>query len=240
MKNLVYITIALLAVACSKENRCFDGPGKESSRIIVLKNDFQKIHVFDNLGLHFINDSLNYLEIIGGNNLLPNITIDQSADILKIKNENKCQFMSKQDDITIIYHFTSLSELGAFGYGRISSDHEIMTSFRIVGDESYSFINLSINNDSIYISMNGAPQIDLSGTTNYLYAYSVGKANYHFEGLNAQHAHGHNKGIGDFHLKATQKYLIELRSIGDFYLYDTSGVEQLIYIEGNGKIYYRN
>jgi hypothetical protein len=176
--------------------------------------------------------------IIGGENMINNVLVEENNAMLTISNENKCLFVSKNDDITVEFHYTSLSELQLYGYGDVTSNSPITENTRINGSFCFSDIHLEFQNDSTFIALEGAPRIELSGSSNYLYAYSFGKGELDAFSLQTQTCHGHNSSLGDLNLRASQQYILELRSAGDIFLYDTTGTEIYLTHEGEGTIHY--
>lgn len=238
MKYLIIIISSLLFVNCEKDNRCFDRPGKMETRVESIDSDFSELNLYDDLNYYLINDSLDFVEITGGKNLIQNVQIFNQNGVMEIFNSNKCLFVSNNDAVDITIHYSTMEELGLFGYGDVSSIDAITHNLKVFGENCYSTIDIQARNDSTTLIIEGAPQVSISGSTDYIYAYTVGKGNYFLENLNAYYAHAHNKGIGDIHIKADSSYIIELRSRGDIFIYDTLHTDRFITIDGEGSIFY--
>lgn len=237
--RLLIIPIVIIALSsCQKDNRCFDGPGKVKSLTLAFNDSINVIQLNDDINYKLINDSLDYMEIQGGEHMIHNISISEENKTMSISNNNKCLFMSNNDATNITIHYSEISALYLNGYGTVESLDTIYYNLNLFGEDCYSTIDLLIHNDSTYISLSGSPQLTTKGFSNYLYSYTVGKGNFFLNETKTHFCHGHNRGIGDFHLNADQNYIIELRSRGDIYIYDTVGVQQSITIKGDGKIYY--
>lgn len=192
----------------------------------------------DDIHYQLINDSLNELEIVGGSNMIQNVLLEENNHEMTLSNENKCLFASNNDDITVTIHYSQLEGLYFSGYGDITSLDTIKQNLKIQGQDCFSTINLLANTDSLYIALEGSPQLTLSGAGNYFYAYIVGSGNYHCEEFYTQHCHGHNRGAGDIHLRADDSYIVELRASGDIYLHDTINTSRFYTITGSGSIVY--
>lgn len=225
-------------INCQKENKCFDTPGKEASLTIPVVAEISSLEIYDDLNLILIHDTVDFIEITGGKNLINNILISEDEAKTSFKNDNKCLFMSNKDDIYISVHYKQLKALGLFGYGDIMSVNSITENLTVYGDDCYSTIGLNVDNDSTYLSLSGAPQLTLKGHSDYLYAYTVGKGNFFLQETQTHLCHGHNRGIGDLHIHADQNYIVELRSRGDIYIYDTINTNRIITKIGDGEIYY--
>lgn len=237
MRTFFFILTLLLLISCNKENRCLDRPGDAASIIVPFDSSISNFHIYDNLDVLLTNDSITYIEISGGKNLISNIDILVNLDKIEFTNSNKCLFYSKNDHVELNIHYRSLNELYLMGYGDVRSNNKINSNLKIHGHNCFSSIDLTVENDSTYIAFEGAPQIKLQGHSNYLYAYSFGKGNYDCSELQTHTTHGHNSSLGDLYLSADQQYILELRSKGDIYLKDTIGINLFVTNEGEGQIF---
>lgn len=224
---------------CRKGNRCFDQPGRTITKTQHLTQSYRQLVVKDDLNLILVKDQQDFIEIVGGENMVDNILLLETPNSLYLSNDNRCPFMSKNDSITIIFHYTQLRQLTLNGFGNISSPDTIRTSMILHAEDSYSSVHLTFDNDSLEVNgISGAPQIKLSGKTKHLTTYSTGYGNFYLQNLAADFAHGHNRGIGDMHLQPLQILIVELRSRGDFYIYETDSIIEYITNAGEGNIYY--
>lgn len=237
MRILIFVILSIIIIGCNKQNRCFDRPGELTTITTSFDSSINAFTIYDDLNIVLVHDSLNTVIITGGKNMVNNVLFITMGDEMSISNSNKCLFLSNNDEIEVTVHYTNLSQLSLNGYGNISFDLPIVENLKLTGQDCYSSILMNLNNDSTVITLEGAPQINATGSCNYLYAYTVGKGNYFMQDLQSHHAHGHNRGIGDIHLKADSSYIVELRSRGDIYLHDTTGIQTFIVLEGDGSIY---
>lgn len=240
MKVIIYILLLFLAfTSCKKstERKCIKSSGVEST--IVLDNiTANNIVLSDNISLILVPDSMNKVELIGGENLLSFINVFQDNKKLLISNENKCNFLRKEDKIEVVYHFSSLDSLFLNGFGDVENRDTIYDDLYIECEESFSTIDLVLNNNkTILIGQVGGIEATFAGFSDDLYMYNSGAGKLNASKLITKKAHGHSQGLGDLFLNATEQLIVELRSRGDFYIYTTPNTDINITKEGDGRVF---
>ncbi len=241
MRSIILVILSFLMLICCKksnERRCVKSSGKNQSNTIN-DIDVSSIEVNDNISLILVNDSLNQLEIIGGEHLLEYISNEIFDHKLTLSNNNKCNFLRKKDSITVIYHFTHLDTLLINGFGNIYSEDTIKNDIYIYAEESFSSIDLTFDNqNTTIIGQIGSIEAVLHGSCSNLYMYSNGAGKMDARDLFCKNAHGHSQSLGDFYLNAIEYLNIELRSAGNFYIYNSENAILNITKEGIGEILY--
>lgn len=96
MKNgWIYMIVIFIALcSCKKaENRsCFKNAGNEKTEVISLKS-IDSLFLYDNIIYTLIPDTITFLELSGGENLLNHIEYLDFDKKLVIRNNNKCNFL---------------------------------------------------------------------------------------------------------------------------------------------------
>ncbi|MEX1192330.1 MAG: DUF2807 domain-containing protein [Brumimicrobium sp.] len=114
MKHILIHTILgilILSVGCKKaeDRNCLKSNGNTSSLKLNFENEVDSLFLFDNLEYIIIPDSINYIELIGGKNLLNHIDAQYSNAGISIRNENKCNFLrSYKQKIKAEIHIKSI------------------------------------------------------------------------------------------------------------------------------------
>lgn len=242
MRSLIVIILSLsLLMSCKKSNerRCVKSSGNISA--IVLEDiSATQINMNDNISLTLVNDSLNQIEIKGGENLLSFITHEILGSQIIFNNTNKCNFLRNEDKIAIIYHYTHLDSIFLNGFGNLNNLDTIKHDIYIYTEESFSDIALAFNNNNTtLIAQVGSVETLLSGKCDNLYLYSNGAGKMDARDLECKYAHGHSQGLGDFFINAKDYLNIELRSAGNFYVYNAENAIQNIVQEGSGQIIFQ-
>jgi len=122
--NALFIFAALwLFSGCQKG--CLSSTGKETTETREIEN-FRHIQLWDNIDLVIIQDTFNQLQLTAGENLLPNIKSTLTDGVLKLSNENKCNWLrSYSKPIEAVLHVKDLYELEIHGTGEIRSTNTI-------------------------------------------------------------------------------------------------------------------
>jgi hypothetical protein len=96
MKNYwIYILLISITVfSCKKaeDRSCLKFAGDESTKIITL-GDTDSLYLFDNIEYTIVPDTIDFIELKGGENLLNHIECMYYNDKLEVRNKNKCNFL---------------------------------------------------------------------------------------------------------------------------------------------------
>ena len=89
-----FMLISLLAFSCKKaeDRTCFKFVGDEATKTISLQQ-MDSLYLYDNLIYTLIPDTGNFVELVGGENLLNHIECINSNNKLEVRNNNKCNFL---------------------------------------------------------------------------------------------------------------------------------------------------
>lgn len=231
---------AILLVGCKKpaDRKCLKSTGNERVQIIAdAQYILPNIELQDNISLELVNDSLNYIELVGGENLLNHISISTIEDTLKVSDNNSCSVVrNHKDAFKIVYHYTQLDRVTLLGYGALTNQDTLRHNVLVIANNSFSTIDLTVNNDDTHISIPlGNVPVTIDGRTNSFFVYSSGHSAIRAENLFATNAHGHSRGIADFHLRASNFINVELYLKGNFYIYGNP-IEKKYSDEGIGQI----
>ena len=236
MKRLVYLIAILNLIACKKasDRECWKFSGGLST--ISYNINKNNILLYDDINLVLINDSTNYIEIIGNENIIKHIILDTSNNNLIMSNINSCKFLRKPNEVFVHYHYTKLEEINLFGYGQLLNSDTINHNIKINTNKAFSNIKLNINNDStIIINELGSTDIIINGNSNYFYCFSSGMAPVLCKDFACSTMHANSDGISDFHIKASNKLILELQNNGNIYYYESPN-DSIFSITGDGEI----
>jgi regulator of RNase E activity RraB len=110
----IFFTIVLASFtisSCKKaeDRRCYKFAGADAQKEILLEN-FHALDLGKKLEYVFINDSTNKVVLVGKENLLNLVEIQNSNDTLYIDNHNKCDYFRKfkNNKIRVEIHYTEL------------------------------------------------------------------------------------------------------------------------------------
>lgn len=241
MKRLItYISSLLMVLALScKNDPCFKGSGESVSERRELKNDISMISVYDNIRLNIYIDSVNYIEVKGGENLVAYISTEISGKELILKNDNKCSFLRDFDqDFYLDLHVKDFSKIHYDGSGDITMrDTLIRNDFTLEMESGAGNLKLLIRADE-FTRVNCAEsfsEIKLYGSSPVLFLYSDGTAWIRGEQFSTAETYVENKSTGDCIVNVSDVLQCTLKGIGNI-RYHGNPVVSVLEKSGKGSI----
>ena len=170
--KLIYIIgLFIVFVSCKKaENRsCFKFVGNEKTKEVDI-NEFYKLKLYEHIKFELVQDTVNKVVLVGGENLINVININVSDNTLTITNDNKCNFLRNYDKVVKAeIHFKVLKELDYYGTETLTNRNVLnLPWFSISMIKNASTIDLKLNSNMLFASSSGGyGDFVLSGSTNY-------------------------------------------------------------------------
>jgi hypothetical protein len=181
------LLILFSIVSCKKaeERSCFKKSG-ETSKLILNPGEFKRIYLKEHIDYVMVQDTINYLVVEGGKNLIGFIDCSIINNELVISNKNKCNFLRyKTSKITVEIHFKTIENL-------IFQGTELLTNRNnwnfgqmniILKDAGGTMMLTNFEGNSLnLINTHGWGDIHLSGNVHYFRADLDG--NGYFDALN--------------------------------------------------------
>lgn len=172
MKIGVVLLGLVFLVSCKKpENRsCFKSWGTETTREINLPA-FHSLYLKEHMEFILIQDSLNKVVVLAGENMVNLIKAEVSDDgVLSISNKNKCRFLrNKKKVVQVEIHFTSLEEIHFEGTEPMSNKGVIsFNAINLVIRDGAGSVNLNLNANNIEADVTaGNGDYTLNGTAHH-------------------------------------------------------------------------
>ena len=170
---LFFFGIAILFGSCKKpsDRSCFKTTGSIIDKIIPL-GSFTKIDLGPYIQYELIQDTINFIEISAGENIINFISSDIEEGKLVIENNNKCRFLRyKKEKVIAKIHFTTLNSIFYHGSEPLISKDTLdfsATTLTIDANETSGSINLKLKAKTIYLNnSNGTPDIEFSGSCDF-------------------------------------------------------------------------
>lgn len=212
MKAYLLAIIAIVFVSCSSErNDCLKSTGKVRTERRDL-SAFTELVLERRLNVIIVEDSLSYVEVEAGENLLGEIITEVEGNSLRIGNRNTCNFMrSFKIPVNIRVHAPGLRWITMLGTSYLSSETVLRNdSITLEFIDSSSDVELSV--DNIYMNVvqhTGASDVIINGKTFHLDVYMSGLAYADYSRLSADYAYVYSKSsaacsvftTGSMHLK---------------------------------------
>lgn len=239
VKAVGLILFILLFIGCNKPDApsCLMTKGKSSSEVIAY-NSITHFEIYDHFNIQLIQDSLNYIELIGGANEIQNISIEVNEDMLSVKNENKCNFLrSLKTKPQLNIHFEDIAYLGTYGYSNVNClDTLKLSSFKLECFKTNATHDITINADSLFLLYHLAGNtLQLAGESHYGYFYNAGNGWMHASDCILFNAGVHQESSGDVEINVTNKLNATINGDGNI-KYLNSPIINTNYQSGLGKV----
>lgn len=186
MRYYLYIVCLFILFSCKKENNtCFKGYG---DNVIEIRTT-EAFHTIENdayITVYLVQDSMQYIELKGGDNVLPFFTTEVKDSVLFIKNNNKCNWLrsySKKPELYIhtgnlLHTLKQLSSSNVYSYNTLTLP---VLHFKLLGsNETYitcsgSVIDVNIDSNSDFILKGDATSF--TGSLNKISLIDASEAN---------------------------------------------------------------
>lgn len=225
MMRLFCLSLAFVLLAsCKKaeERACFKSSG-DLVELNLTTAPFTELNLGKRLHYSLIHDTVNFIKVKGGENLVQFVSALVIDGTLYIENDNRCNFLRSFSEIMEVeIHFTTLNRIE----GRIS--HNLTTKDSISG----SFFNLELTGAS--------GNAHLVVNTDFLNGFvNDGNADYSISGKTKYaHIQAHSNGYADVRdLSVLEKLEITSRSTRSIFCH-ADGIPLLVNIEATGNVYY--
>jgi hypothetical protein len=197
--------------SCNKPNvwDCSKTTGKIVSEKREL-NNFYAVKLYKRIHLLLIQDSMDYIDIKAGKNLLPKITTEIQNDTLIITNNNKCNFVRNfTDSILVELHFTNVSYLRYESSGNVSSKGKIVLSkFNSDTWNGSGKIDLDLICDDVSFAYHTGPaDLILRGKGERIYLYCAGQGYLKTQNFSAKKAQINSIGSGGILVNSAQELI---------------------------------
>lgn len=225
MKNIVSISIvAMLLFSCKKaeDRTCFKSIGEEAVLDVPVE-DFNELFLKQSLYYTLVADTVPFLRLKGGKNLLNLISADVNAGILSIENKNRCNFLRKYDRLVEVeIHYVQLNRIDYKG------SHDVVALDTIFGE--YFNLRLAHSSGNARMLVN----------TDYVNGFvNDGSGDYYFAGKTKfAHIQAYNNGFADIrNLLISESLEITTRSSRKV-LCHADGIPLKVTLSGVGDVHY--
>jgi hypothetical protein len=216
----VFFFLLLIASSCKKENMC--DCLKSTGNVVTEKRvlaDFHAMEVRKNVIVTLVQDTLNYAEIEAGSQLIDLIETEVVDGILKISNNNICNWVRSYDvEVNVRVHLKSISSIEHFGSGEIRCANVLIIDQLDVRENNSADIKLNLRARRVFARlMNGGGDIYLDGQSDFCYAYSASFGYIYARNLTADSVQVDHRGSGDMHVHPVNWFSVYLADRGDVY-----------------------
>ncbi len=173
MNKLLFIfifSISFLSCKKAEDRSCLKSTGEITSKTIYTGN-FSKLYLMEHIEYVLVQDTVSFVYLQGGKNLLGLINCSVVDGELTIKNENKCKFLRyKHGKIIAEIHFVQLSDLVFQGTELLTNRNNWNFNYlNIILKDSGGSMNLTNFNGNYLniVNTHGWGDVTMSGNAKY-------------------------------------------------------------------------
>jgi putative autotransporter adhesin-like protein len=199
--------------------RCFKSIGDVAVEDRLLTG-FNRIEVEDKINIILTQDTVESVEVEAGSNLIPHILTRVDTGTLFISDDNTCNWLRSYDtELNVLVSVKDLREIKFTASGNITSTNSLIVNNLLIQQwDGSGSINLNVIADTCNVIMHtGSGDITISGTANYCYLYSSATGWGDCSKLVATNAFGHNNGIADIRISASNRLAATIQQTGSIY-----------------------
>lgn len=238
-RMLLLFLLMILLASCSKEKAgCFSGIGETTTIAVVIPANIDNVIAYGRVRVHFIQDSMNFVEISGGENVVEGIECVVEDNKLRINDNNTCNWVRRLDHVPVVtIHYTTLRYFGAENYydnlflKQHQGDTILMEYWTGSGKTKFSG-----NVEQAYFKVNaGAGGYECSGVSDFLYIYNYGGAKIDCSGLLANNVSVVTGSNNNVFVNCNHSLRGEIRRTGNIY-YQGNPLDVQRFGQGSGEL----
>ena len=229
MKKIIFVlAVLVLFISCEKPSDCIGTTGNIVSRTYEVTNSFNKIYVYKGVGLVVKEGTAYKVEVITGDNLLDNISVEfRGTDELHLKDNSSCNWTRAYGQIKVYVttphleslDITSTTEQDIDSDGILTHNILRMISMDLGPGAGTNDFHMQVNNYQTVIENNNVSRFYLSGQTNEaLFNFYDGNGRIQAENLTAQNIKVFHRGSNDMVVKPMQSITGKMVSTGNIVL----------------------
>lgn len=219
-----YISLIVLlwsASSCNKEKTwdCIKTTGEE----VIEQRDlasFCKIDIKDGFTVDIVQDSIDFVLVRGGKNILPKIATEVKDEVLYLSNENACNSVrSFKRELVVEVHTKNLQSIYTEGVGEIKSIDTLVFSFlELEAFNAVGTVSLLLKVDSFStIIHSGSLDVEVQGQANNAYLYNAGHGYFLCKDFEVNDVHVNHNSTGKVEVVSRKSFEVENEGTGEVY-----------------------
>lgn len=201
-----------IVISCNKDKGfdCLKSTGKIIVEKRELKN-YKNIELNDHFVVNLIQDTIEFVEVEAGKNIISEIKCVVINNKLKISDELTCNWArSYKNEKIINIHFINLDSIDVIGECDIISIDSIFTDTLFIDIKSgIATVDIKLRANGIYFRTIATGDFKLSGKVNFNYQYIFGTGYLHAENLSSKYIHIVSKTTGDCYINVKDHLFVE-------------------------------
>ncbi len=216
--RIMILTGLILAFFSCEKNALFIS-GEDTIDTIKLES-FERVEIKDVFEIGLVSDTVDYITVNCGENLLPNIEILQEENSVYLYNHNKYHWTRDYKKVNLEIHTTTLKTIIIREPVTLSTiDTFKMESISIVDWSKISIVDLTVNVNyvSLGVSASNTGEYTFRGKTNTSSFRLWGSCFYYADQLEANSCNINHDGIGDVYVNVKNKLTVKLNTYGNVF-----------------------
>lgn len=170
----------ILFISCKKQNDCdcIKSRGAPVTETRLITTSFNTLQTFDKIEVYYIQDTTTTtcnVKVVTGKNLLSNISSEVVDGALQIKNNNKCNFVRSNNDVTVYVTSPHVTNFIQDGVGNLYSGNTIIQDSVGYNVRNSGDIHLILDVKIVHGRLYGVGDIYLSGKGQYHMVNATGE-----------------------------------------------------------------
>ncbi len=238
--KIVFICfMVVLASACNKENLCdcikSTGPIVKEKRSL---ENFYQLEVRKNVIVTLYQDTINYVEVEAGNHLIGLIRTDVKDGILKITNDNTCNWVRSYDiAVKVNVHLKKISHIEHYGSEELNCGNQLEADVLDIFDNNSADIHMNVRATKLLArQMIGGGDIYLSGSSRFCYTYGGSFGYIYAQEMVSDSVQVDHRGTGEIHVSPIFWLGVNIEDRGNVYYTGQPVID--VVIKGEGKLLY--
>jgi hypothetical protein len=230
MFKYFYTSLLVLVLFCSCEKSLFNA-GKTISKEFPVAQEINVMEVQNMFEITLIQDTINKVIVTCGENLMPDIHISVSENVLYLDHSVSCNWSRKYEKIKVDLHFKTIPRINLREPASINTKDTITTeNFVVTIWGRFAEINASINANfcGIYMTLDDFGKYVIKGKCNNADILQCGSGFVDCRDLSTINCNICQKSIADTYVNVKEKLGVNIIGQGN------------IYYSGNPEIQYLN
>lgn len=192
---------------------------------MVVFDDIGDVRSFvldGDLNVFLVQDTLNYLEVVGGENSIDFVQYEKNDDELRLFNESKCNWLRNYErEVKVNFHFKDIREIRNLSVGVIDYVEPLKLDSLSIHQNGTGDIRIAVNGaDRIWVDTYVIGDVELTGDTKSLIATVGSFGNLKAKSLEAGWVSVEVTNEGDAYVNPVNAMSATCTQLGDVYYYN--------------------
>lgn len=238
ISRLLYLLLIAFSFACSKEKTfdCVKSTGDIEKENRYFEN-FSSLYVEDNIDVILVQSMPGRVVVEAGDNLLPKIKCVQEGNLLKIKNDNTCNWVrSYKKPINIYVGVDQVKEISQKGYGTIKEGEALKTDTLRIYNLTFGETDLTIEAAFIGFIADDHATFKLRGKAHVMAGSSFKNSLVNTEGMDVPWFYFISNSLTDSRIYCDSLAQVDINGEGKVYCKGKPSIVQYNHFGGKGEL----